>query len=116
MPGYFHLGLLTFISFFVFGSRVLRHVRVLAQARPENRWDHIGKRIGLVVTNVLGQRRLLDEPLIGAAHLIIFWAFVAYATTFFWNLLRGLIQLWPFRIPTTCVGWRSLCKRWARWA
>ena len=62
MPGYFHLWLLTFVSFFVFGSRVLRHVRVLAQARPENRWDHIGKRIGLVVTNVLGQRRLLDEP------------------------------------------------------
>jgi Fe-S oxidoreductase len=99
MPGYFHLGLLTFISFFVFGSRVLRHVRVLAQARPENRWDHIGKRIGLVVTNVLGQRRLLDEPLIGAAHLIIFWAFVAYATTFFWNLLRGLIPALAIPYP-----------------
>jgi Fe-S oxidoreductase len=99
MPGYFHLWLLTFISFVVFGSRVLHHVRVLAQARPENRWDHIGKRIGLVVTNVLGQRRLLDEPLIGAAHLVIFWSFVAYATTFFWSLFRGLIPALAIPYP-----------------
>jgi Fe-S oxidoreductase len=104
MPGYFHLWLLTFISFFVFGDRVLRHVRVLAQARPENRWDHIGKRMGLVVTNVLGQRRLLDEPLIGTAHLIIFWAFVAYATTFFWNLLRGLIPALAIPYPDDVAG------------
>lgn len=99
LPGYFHLWLLTFISFLVFGSRVLRHVRVLAQARPENRWDHVGKRIALVVTNVLGQRRLLDEPLIGAAHLIIFWSFVAYATTFLWNLLRGLVPALAIPYP-----------------
>jgi len=108
MPGYFHLWLLTFISFFVFGGRVLRHVRVLAQARPERRWDHIGKRIGLVVTNVLGQRRLLDEPLIGAAHLVIFWSFVAYATTFFWNLLRGLIPALTIPYPDD-VRWVAFC-------
>jgi len=104
LPGYFHLWVLTLISFFVFGNRVLRHVRVLAQARPESRWDHVGQRIGLVVKNVLGQQRLLDEPLIGAAHLIIFWAFVAYATTFFWNLLRGLIPVSAIPYPDD-VGW-----------
>jgi Fe-S oxidoreductase/nitrate reductase gamma subunit len=99
LPGYSHLWLLTLISFFVFGNRVVRHVRVLAQARPESRWDNVGQRIGLVVKNVLGQRRMLDEPLIGAAHFIIFWAFVAYATTFFWNLLRGLIPALPIPYP-----------------
>jgi len=57
LPGYSLLWLLTLISFLVFGSRVLGHVRVLASARPEKRWDHIGRRISLVVTNVLGQRR-----------------------------------------------------------
>ena len=99
MPAYVQLWLLTLISFFVFGGRVLRHVQVLAEARPEKRWDHVGKRIGLVVTNVLGQRRLLDEPLIGAAHLIIFWSFVAYATTFFWSLLRGLAPVLAIPYP-----------------
>lgn len=99
LPGYSYLWLLTLISFFVFGNRVLLHIRVLAQARPESRWDHVGQRAGLVVKNVLGQWRLLDEPLIGAAHLIIFWAFVAYATTFFWNLLRGLVPALAIPYP-----------------
>jgi Fe-S oxidoreductase len=108
MPGYLHLWLLTLVSFSVFGGRVLRHVRVLSRARPDNRWDHIGKRIGLVVTNVLGQWRLLDEPLIGVAHLIIFWSFVAYATTFFWNLLRGLIPFLVIPYPDD-VRWVAFC-------
>src|SRR5208337_1364663 len=63
LPGYFQLWALTLVSFFVFGNRVVRHVRVLAQARPESRWDHVGQRVGLVVKNVLGQRPLLDSKL-----------------------------------------------------
>ena len=65
-----------------------------------------GKRIGLVVTNVLGQRRLFDEPLIGAAHFVIFWAFVLYASTFFWSLLRGLIPALIVPYPDE-VAWVS---------
>lgn len=108
MPGYFYLGLLTFISFSVFGSRMLRHIRTLAKARPENRWDQVGRRIGLVVSNVLGQRRLLDEPLIGTAHLVIFWAFVAYAATFSWGLLRGLAPVSAIPYPDD-VRWVAFC-------
>ena len=104
VPGYSLLWLLTLISFLVFGRQVTRHVRVLAHARAENRWDQIGKRIGLVVTNVLGQRRLFDEPLIGAAHFVIFWAFVLYATTFFWSLFRGLVPAMAIPYPDE-VAW-----------
>ncbi len=108
VSGYLYLWLLTLVSFSVFGSRTLRHVRILSHARPENRWDHIGKRISLVATNVLGQWRLFDEPLIGIAHLIIFWSFLAYATTFFWSLLRGLIP--PLAIPyPDDVRWLAFC-------
>ena len=108
VPGYVHLWLLTLVSLLVFGGRVLRYLRILSRARRENRWDHVGRRIGLVVTNVLGQRRLLDEPLIGVAHLVIFWSFVAYATTFFWNLLRGLIPALSIPYPDD-VGWVAFC-------
>ena len=106
VSGYAILWLFTLVSVSVFGTRVLRHVRVLARGRAENRWDHIGRRIGLVITNVLGQRRLLDEPLIGTAHLVIFWAFIFYATTFFWNLVRGLIPALPIPYPDE-VPWVS---------
>ncbi len=104
LPGYFHLWVLTLVSFVVFGRRIWRHVILLLRARPENRWDCIGSRIGLVATYVLGQRRLFDEPLIGAAHFVIFWSFVAYATTFFWNLLRGLIPTLAVPYPDD-VAW-----------
>ncbi len=95
LPGYVILWLLTLAAFFLFGRRVLRYVRVLRGARGENRWDRPGRRLGLFLANVLGQRRLLREPVIGIAHLLIFWAFVFYAGSFFWNLVRGLLPFLP---------------------
>jgi len=89
------LWVLTLAAFGLFGARVVRYVRVLLAARPENRWDRPWKRLQLVLVNVLGQRRLLEEPVSGAAHLAIFWAFVFYAGSFFWNLTRGLLPFLP---------------------
>ncbi len=102
------LWLLTLASFLAFGRRVALHIRVLARARLENRWDHIGKRIGLVVNNVFGQRRLFDEPLIGVVHFVIFWAFIFYATAFFWSLFRGLIPALAIPYPDN-VPWVAAC-------
>ncbi len=104
VPGYFLLWLLSLTSFAVFGSRVLRHINVLTQARPDPRWDHLAKRSLRVVTQVLGQRRLLNERVIGIAHLLIFWSFVVFAATFFWNLLRGLVPRLPILYPDDING------------
>jgi Fe-S oxidoreductase len=89
------LWALTLAAFGLFGARVFRYVKVLLAARPEKRWDRPWKRLQLVVVNVLGQRRLLEEPVSGAAHLVIFWAFVLYAGSFSWNLIRGLFPFLP---------------------
>ncbi|MGD0499429.1 MAG: (Fe-S)-binding protein [Bryobacteraceae bacterium] len=89
------LWVLTLAAFGLFGARLFRYVKVLLAARPERRWDRPGKRLKLVALNVLGQRRLLEEPVSGAAHLAIFWAFVFYAASFFWNLVRGLFPFLP---------------------
>ncbi len=107
IPGFALLWVLTLVSFFLFGRRVIRYIRTLATARPENRWDQIPRRLGLVLGNVLGQKRLLNEPVIGLAHFLIFWAFVFYATSFFWNLARGLVPILP--IPyADGVRWMAL--------
>lgn len=95
VPGVLLLWFLTIVSFAVFGRQVWRYVRTLASARPEKRWDQIPRRLWMVVRHVLGQPKLLREPLIGAAHLVIFWAFVLYAASFGWNLLRGLLPFLP---------------------
>ena len=90
-----YLWILTLAAFGLFGHRVYHYVKILLGARAEKRWDHVGQRLRLVVVNVLGQRRLLEEPVAGAAHFLIFWAFVVYATSFFWNLIRGLFPFLP---------------------
>ncbi len=37
----------------------------------------------------------MDNPAIGLAHFVIFWAFLFYAASFAWNLLRGLLPFLP---------------------
>jgi len=103
MPDAVYLWILTLAAFGLFGHRVYRYVKVLAGARGEKRWDHLGQRCKLVLVHVLGQRRLIEEPLIGVAHLAIFWAFVVFATSFFWNLVRGLFPFLP--IPFADQVW-----------
>ncbi|MGD0776935.1 MAG: (Fe-S)-binding protein [Candidatus Solibacter sp.] len=103
MPEAVYLWILTLAAFGLFGRRVYRYVETLRGARPEKRWDHIGQRVRLVFVHVLGQRRLLEEPVAGAAHLVIFWAFVFYAAGFFWNLVRGLLPFLP--IPYADEVW-----------
>src|ERR1019366_1017812 len=104
MPDALYLWVLTLISFGLFGRRVYAYVKTLLGARAEKRWDHVGQRLKLVLVNVLGQRMLFEEPVAGAAHFLIFWAFVFYASSFFWNLICGLFPFLP--IPSADeVGW-----------
>lgn len=95
IPGYLILWLVALASVSLFGRRVWHYVGILRRARPENRWDRPRQRLQLVFTYVLGQRKLFDEPVIGIAHFFVFWAFVFYASGFFWNLLKGLFPVMP---------------------
>jgi Fe-S oxidoreductase len=95
IPGVAWLWVLTAIAVALFGTRVYRLVRALARGRPENRWDRLPARARSVVVNVLAQRRMFDNPGVGLAHLLIFWTFLFYATSFAWNLVRGLVPALP---------------------
>jgi len=107
VPGLLLIWLAAAGAFLLFGLRVWRYVDVLRRARPEPRWDRPGKRLGLVFAQVLGQKRLFGEPLIGAAHFVIFWSFLCYAATFGWNLVRGLFPVLPIPYADE-VGWVRL--------
>jgi Fe-S oxidoreductase len=107
VPGLVVLWLLALVSFSLFGARVFRYVNTLRRARPENRWHNLPRRIGLFIVNVLGQRRMFDEWVIGVAHFLIFWAFVFYAAGFLWSLVRGLFPFLPIPYADE-VGWMAL--------
>ena len=107
IPGWIVLWVAAAAAIFLFVKRVAHLAGILKRARPEKRWDQIPRRLALFVSDVLFQRRLFQERAFGAAHFLIFWCFVFYATGFLWNLIKGLIPALP--IPyADGVPWMAL--------
>ncbi|GBD10162.1 Lactate utilization protein A [Candidatus Thermoflexus japonica] len=79
-----------------------RRIRIWwAVGRPELRFDHIPERLKRVLTYVLGQRRVLRDPIGGLSHASLFWGFViffigttlAFIDADVFRFLRGEIYL-----------------------
>ncbi len=96
IPGIILFWVITVIAFGLFVRRIITLIKLLMCAKPEYRFDNLGKRILSVFTFVLGQKRLLHEYVIGVAHFLIFWGFLLFAGTFGWNLLKWLFPFLPF--------------------
>jgi Fe-S oxidoreductase len=73
-------------SFLIFGLEVRRLVTLMLMGRPENRFDHLGQRVGHFVSMVLGQRGVLRDPIPGLAHFFTFWGFIVISL--------GTLNLW----------------------
>ncbi len=111
IPGYVFLWVLTLAALTLFGLRAYRLVAALARGRAEARWDRLPRRLWNTVVNVAGQRRMFANPGIGLAHLVIFWAFLFYAVSFAWNLLRGLLPFLPIPYADE-VAWMAFPMEW----
>lgn len=75
------IGTLLFVILFVtalvlFGIRMGKLITLLLKARPEDRTDHLGNRIGEFFQVVLGQSSVLRDPIPGLAHFFTFWGFI----------------------------------------
>lgn len=98
VPGYVFLWIATVAAGGLFAVRARYLLGLLRLGQAEHRLGDVGKRLGYVVAEVLGQRRLLREPF-GVAHLAIFWGFVVYAAAFGLTLLKGLLPFLPYPMP-----------------
>lgn len=67
------LGLIVIIIF-VYG--LIKRIRLWRIGKPEDRLDHIFKRIGSVFSYGLFHKRILKEPYPGIMHLFLFWGFL----------------------------------------
>src|SRR5512138_2544882 len=70
-----------FIAVLIVGLAVLTYevyfyLRLLLSLKPQNRTDNLGTRFNRLLKFVFGQRRLLDQIVMGTAHFLIFWGFV----------------------------------------
>jgi Fe-S oxidoreductase/nitrate reductase gamma subunit len=98
--------LLSAIALGLFIWAVYRRVLLWRTGRPDNRLDHLGKRITSflrkLLLELLGHRKILREPFPGVLHLTVFWAFLSFFALsaadfihhYWFPFLRGGIYLW----------------------
>lgn len=64
------------IGLAIFAYEAYFYIRLLLLFGPEKRWDNLGRRFSNLIKYVFGQRRLLDQLVMGTAHFLIFWGFI----------------------------------------
>lgn len=94
VPAWAFLWLAFLTAVGLFAWRVTFLVRLLMLGRGDVRWDRVGTRLKRVLVNVFGQPRLLEEPLVGIPHLLIFYGFLAFALATGSMLMQGLFPGW----------------------
>jgi Fe-S oxidoreductase len=69
------------VSFFLFGRRAFFLYRLIRSGKPAARFDIAPARLRAEITDVLGQRKLLQRLLPGLMHAAIFWGFIVLFPT-----------------------------------
>ena len=85
---FFTLLLMCALVFFV--RSALRLFRLVRLGKPENRFDHIPRRIGWFLAYVFGQRRVVARGP-GVVHFFIFWGFWILIVGDLEYLVRGMV-------------------------
>ncbi len=85
------------VSFSLFFYRVYQLYRLIRLGQPEDRFDQIPRRLLLVLTHVLGQRKLFKRFWPGLGHALVFWGFLVLTLGTIQLMLEGLVP--GLRIP-----------------
>jgi len=64
------------IGLLIFAYEVYFYLRLLLSFKPGNHFNDWGRRLNNLFKYVFGQRRLLDQIMMGSAHSLIFWGFI----------------------------------------
>ncbi|HKJ03007.1 MAG TPA: (Fe-S)-binding protein [Longimicrobiales bacterium] len=76
----------------VFARLVLQKIAFIRGGKPESRADHIGRRIAIFFSEVIGQSKVRKRLTAGWAHALIFWGFLAFMVStlnLLWRLAAG---------------------------
>ncbi|SFL93362.1 (Fe-S)-binding protein [Pelosinus propionicus] len=78
---------------------IYRRYRNTLHGKPDNRYDRIGDRLKYFLTNVVGQDKVLQDPISGLSHVMIMWGFIVLGFGAFNLAVEGL-----FGIPVPFIG------------
>ncbi|MEC7681526.1 MAG: (Fe-S)-binding protein [Candidatus Thermoplasmatota archaeon] len=95
------------IGFFLY--QVQLAVRLVMLGSSDDRFDSWGKRVWEVITGWLGQKRVLEDRVVGIMHVLMFWGFLMLSTDMFdlatANWFSGEL------LPTALVGpWNGMVE------
>jgi Fe-S oxidoreductase len=80
----------------LFTYNVIRLIKYLKLAKPENRFDNIPERIKNTLKIALAQTKILRDPVAGPVHVIIFWGFILFLFAVVEALIQGFYS--PFTL------------------
>jgi len=69
------------IGFFLY--QVQLAIRLVMLGSSDDRFDSWGKRVWEVITGWLGQKRVLEDRVVGIMHVLMFWGFLMLSTDMF---------------------------------
>lgn len=65
----------------VFGRSVAQKIAFIRRGGPEDRSDHIGRRVWIFFSEVIGQTRVRERLTAGWAHALVFWGFLTFVVS-----------------------------------
>ncbi|MEK7818901.1 MAG: heterodisulfide reductase-related iron-sulfur binding cluster [Bacteroidota bacterium] len=89
-------ALILLASLVSFSKSSLKLIKLLKLGKSENRFDQIGKRFGRFFLIGLAQKKLLQDPIPGILHIIIFWGFLALSFAALESIIEGFVAQFSF--------------------
>ncbi len=90
------LLLLIGLTIFLFGRRVRFLTRLIGLGKPENRFEHVGKRLKYTLGQVLAERCTLKNvsrgDYAGIGHLLLFYGFSLFLISYLFHIAEGFYE------------------------
>lgn len=83
ISGWYILLVLGVVSIGFFSYQVIKATRLVRLGAKDNRFDSWGKRLKETASVWLGQRKVLEDPVAGGMHVLMFWGFLMLSTDMF---------------------------------
>jgi Fe-S oxidoreductase/nitrate reductase gamma subunit len=83
ISGWYILLALGIVSIGFFGYQVQKAIRLVLLGSKDNRFDSWGPRLKETASVWLGQRKVLEDPIAGGMHVLMFWGFLMLSTDMF---------------------------------
>ena len=83
VSGWYFLLILGIVSIGFFIYQVQKATRLVLLGSKDNRFDSWSARLKETATVWLGQRKVLEDPIAGGMHVLMFWGFLMLSSVMF---------------------------------